>query len=119
MKVLQINSVCGIGSTGRIATDLYHILKEQDNECKIAYGRDVAKNIPAQDTIKIGTNLDINVHALMTRVTDKTGFYSKKSTLKLIEQIKEYNPDVIHLHNIHGYYINIDLLFNYLAKLNK
>lgn len=119
MKILQINSVCGIGSTGRIATDLYEILKEQGNECKIAYGRDMAKNIPTEDLIKIGIDYDVNIHALMTRITDKTGFYSKKATQKLIEQIIEYDPDIIHLHNIHGYYINIELLFNYLVKANK
>ncbi|MEG0874747.1 MAG: hypothetical protein RSH79_05530, partial [Clostridiales bacterium] len=85
MKILQINSVCGIGSTGRIATDLYEILKEQGNECKIAYGRDMAKNIPTEDLIKIGIDYDVNIHALMTRITDKTGFYSKKATQKLID----------------------------------
>lgn len=119
MKVLQINSVCGIGSTGRIATDLYHILKEQGHECKIGYGRDEAKNISTEDIIKIGTNFDVNVHALMTRITDRAGFYSRKATRTFIEKIKEYDPDVIHLHNIHGYYINIEMLFNYLAESNK
>ena len=39
MKVLQINSVCGVGSTGRIAANLYKILENQGHECKIAYGR--------------------------------------------------------------------------------
>ena len=116
MKILQINSVCGIGSTGRIATDLHSILIQNGHTSKIAYGRDEAKNIDISDTIKIGSDFDVNFHALMTRITDKTGFYSKKATKKLIVEIEEYNPDVIHLHNVHGYYINIELLFIYLAK---
>ena len=117
MKILQINSVCGVGSTGRIATDLYKVLEEQGHECKIAYGRGTApKGI---DSIKIGSNLDNYMHVLKTRVFDKHGFGSVSSTMKFIEDVKEYDPDIIHLHNIHGYYINIEILFNYLKEANK
>ncbi len=117
MKVLQINSVCGYGSTGRIAVDLYHTLEEQGQECCIAYGRGKApENIR---TIKFGNKLDFYFHVLLTRLFDKHGFGSKYVTRKLIQQIKDYNPDVIHLHNIHGYYINIEILFDYLREVNK
>lgn len=119
MKVFQINSVCGVKSTGRIATDIYNILKQQGHECKIAYGRENPQNIASEDAIKIGTDTGVKFHALMSRITDKTGFYSKTATKKLIKQIEEYNPDVVHLHNIHGYYINIEMLFKYLAKADK
>lgn len=117
MKVLQINSVCGVGSTGRIATDLYKVLEEQGHECKIAYGRGTAPE--GIDSIKIGFNLDNYFHVFKTRVFDKHGFGSANATKKFIEEVKEYNPDIIHLHNIHGYYINIEILFNYLKKANK
>ncbi|MBO5060340.1 MAG: glycosyltransferase [Clostridia bacterium] len=113
MRVLQINSVCGIRSTGRIATDIYHTLKANGHECAVAYGRENPQNIDINDTIKIGKNSDIMVHALMSRMTDKTGFYSKNATKKLIERIKAYKPDIIQLHNIHGYYINMKVLFEY------
>lgn len=119
MKVLQINSVCGIRSTGRIATDLYKTLKDNGHECKIAYGRFVSQNIPLCDCIKTGSNFDTYLHALLSRLTDKTAFYSKRATRRLIEQIKLYDPDIIHLHNLHGYYINIKLLFDYLASTDK
>lgn len=117
MKILQINSVCGVGSTGRIATDLYKVLEEQGHECKIAYGRGVAPE--GIDSIKIGSNLDNYTHVFKTRVFDKHGFGSVNATKKFIEEVKEYDPDVIHLHNIHGYYINIEILFNYLKESNK
>lgn len=117
MKVLQINSVCGVGSTGRIATDLYKVLEEQGHECLIAYGRGTA---PEEiNSYKIGTNLDNYLHVVRTRLLDQHGYGSKKSTIALIKKIKEYNPDVIHLHNLHGYYLNLDILLNYLANLNK
>ena len=117
MKILQINSVCGVGSTGRIATDLYKILEEQGHECKIAYGRGTAPE--GIDSIKIGSNLDNYIHVFKTRVFDRHGFGSINATKKFIEEVKEYDPDVIHLHNIHGYYINIEILFNYLKEANK
>lgn len=117
MKVLQINSVCGVGSTGRIATDLYKVLEEQGHQCIIAYGRGTAPD--GIKTIKIGTDFDNYIHVAKTRIFDKHGFGSTRATKEFIKRIEEYNPDVIHLHNIHGYYINIEILFEYLKKANK
>lgn len=117
MKVLQINSVCGIGSTGRIATDIHNILIEQGHESYIAYGRDLPKN--CDNAIRIGTKIDNYTHVAKTRVLDKHGFGSKRATIEFIDEVKELDPDIIHLHNIHGYYINIEILFNYLKKANK
>ncbi|WP_066874230.1 glycosyltransferase [Clostridium mediterraneense] len=117
LKILQINSVCGFGSTGRIATDLYKVIEEQGHECVIAYGRGTAPE--GYKTIKIGNNFDNYMHVAKTRILDKHGFGSKKATIKFIEEVKKYDPDVIHLHNIHGYYINIEILFNYLKKSGK
>ena len=117
MKVLQINSVCGYGSTGRIAYDLAKVLESNGHECFIAYGRGTAPN--DVKTIKIGSDFHVKTHGAVSRLTDKHGFYSKSETKKLIDEIKKYDPDIIHLHNIHGYYINIELLFNYLSESNK
>lgn len=117
MKILQINSVCGYGSTGRITTELYKAYEEYGHECIIAYGRGIAPK--KYKTIKIGSTLDNYTHVIKTRILDKHGFGSKKATEKFIEKVKIYNPDIIHLHNIHGYYINIEILFNYLKESNK
>lgn len=117
MRVLQINSVCGVGSTGRIATDLYKVLEEQGHECLITYGRGTAPE--GINSYKIGTNLDNYLHVARTRLLDQHGYGSKKPTIELVKKIKEYNPDVIHLHNLHGYYLNLEVLFNYLAESNK
>ena len=117
MKVLQINVVCGYGSTGRIVVDLAKTIEKEGHECVVAYGRyEAPKDIK---TIKIGSKKDIYAHVLKTRILDKHGFGSVNATKKLIKQIEEYNPDIIHLHNIHGYYLNIEILFNYLKRINK
>lgn len=117
MKVLQINSVCGIRSTGRIATDIHSILESQGHESYIAYGRENPMN--SNHTIRIGSKMDNYVHILKTRVLDKHGFGSKRATKKFIEEIKQMNFDIIHLHNIHGYYINVEMLFEYLKEAKK
>lgn len=117
MKVLQINSVCGIGSTGRIATDIHKILIDQGHESYIAYGRGLPKN--CDNTIKIGSRVDNYFHVLKTRVLDKHGFGSKKATLNFIKKVRKLEPDIIHLHNIHGYYINVEILFDFLKEFKK
>jgi putative colanic acid biosynthesis glycosyltransferase len=117
VRILQINSVCGIGSTGRIATDIDKILKEKGHESYIAYGRGEARN--CDTSIRIGSRLDNYMHVVKTRLFDKHGFGSKKATIKFINKVEKLDPDIIHLHNIHGYYINIEVLFEYLKKANK
>lgn len=119
MKVLQINSVCGIRSTGRICTDIADVLTANGHECKIVYGRETVPEKYKKYAVRIGSNTDVKLHALESRLFDNSGFGSKKATNDFIKWVKEYDPDVIHLHNIHGYYINIEILFNYLKSCNK
>ena len=112
MKVLQINSVCGVGSTGKICVDIAKILEEKGHDCVIAYGRGVARGWGK--TYKITSSFGNKLHYLKSRIFDKHGLGSSWETKKLIKFIKEYNPDVIHLHNIHGYYLNYKILFKFL-----
>ena len=114
MKVLQINSVCGIRSTGRIATDIHQLLTDQGHESVIAYGQLDPKN--CDRTIKVGNQKDINIHGVISRVFDRHGFGSKKATEDFLRRVEEYGPDLIHLHNIHGYYLHVGLLFDYIKN---
>ena len=119
MKVLMINVVCGIRSTGRICTDLATALEKQGHQVKIAYGRE---NVPEQFqkyAVRIGNDLDVKLHGVKARLLDGAGFGSKAVTKKFIEWVKKYDPDVIHLHNLHGYYINVEILFKYLKTCGK
>lgn len=119
MKVLQINSVCGVKSTGRICTDIAEVLKQNGHDCKIAYGREKAPEKYKDIAVRIGSDLGVKMHAFSSRIFDNSGFGSKCATGKFIKWVEEYDPDIIHLHNIHGYYINIEILFDYIKKANK
>ena len=117
MKLLLINSVCGATSTGRIVTDLYDAATKEGIQCKIAYGELRHPNITeGYDTIQIGSKANNYLHAIGTRISDKHGLYSKRATGKLLAEIDSFAPDVIHIHNLHGYYINYEMLFDYLKK---
>ena len=119
MRILMINSVCGIRSTGRMCTDLAVALEKEDHEVRIAYGREIVPEEFKRFAVRIGKNIDVTIHGAKSRLFDACGFGSKKATEKFIEWIKTYNPDVIHLHNLHGYYINIESLFKYLRVCGK
>lgn len=119
MKVLMINSVCGIRSTGRICTDIAELLEGKGYECKIAYGREDVPEKYQKYAVKIGNNLSVRLDALKSRCLDNAGFNSRLATKKFIKWVEEYNPDVIHLHNLHGYYLNIEILFKYLKTCGK
>lgn len=112
--LLQINVTANQGSTGRIAEEIGQTAIKNGWSSYIAYGR--YKNISQSHLIKIGNRWNIYVHVLFTRIFDFHGLLSKRATRKLIHKIKEISPDIIHLHNIHGYYINYPILFKYLKK---
>lgn len=116
MKVLQINSVCGKGSTGRIVLDIHNELIRQGHQSFVAYGRGPA--LGCDEAIRIGSKYDVYLHVLRTRVFDEHGLGSRSVTVKFIKKIGEIKPDILHLHNIHGYYINVEVLFNYIKEKN-
>ena len=114
MKLLQINVTANWGSHGRIAENIGELAMEHGWGSHIAYGRYANKS--KSEIYKIGSAIDIYNHVLQTRVFDRHGLASKQATRRLIEYIDSVAPDIIHLHNIHGYYLNYPLLFEYLQK---
>ena len=118
MKYLFINSVAGFGSTGRIAAETCRELMGQGHECVLAFGRNKA-NCEDVPTVQIGTAWDYRLHGVRGRLLDDHGFGSKAATRRFLDWVREYDPDVIWLHNIHGYYIHIGLLFDYLRGCGK
>ena len=118
MKYLFINSVAGFGSTGRIAAEKCRELMGQGHECVLAFGREKA-NCDDIPTVAIGTAMDYRLHGLRSRLLDDSGFGSRWATRRFLEWVKGYDPDVIWLHNLHGYYLHIGELFAYLRTCGK
>lgn len=117
MKLLLINEVCGTGSTGKICAGIAEEYERKGYICKIAYGRD--GNVPDQYkkyAVRIGTDFGVRLHALSTRLFDNTGFCSSFATKRFIKWADKFDPDILWLHNLHGYYINVELLFNWIKS---
>ncbi|MBQ4588436.1 MAG: glycosyltransferase [Bacteroidaceae bacterium] len=115
-KLFQINSTYNWGSTGRIAEEIGQIVIKQGGKSYLAYGR--YHNNGLSKAIHIGNKLEFYNHVLQSRLFDKHGLSSKNATKELIKQLETIQPTIIHLHNIHGYYLNYPILFNYIEKAN-
>lgn len=114
--LLQISIEVNSGSVGRIAEQIGEAAIKRGWDSYITYARNYLPS--ASKTIKIGSKLDVYWHGIMTRIFDSHCLHSTKATKQLVEQIKEIKPDVILLHHIHGYFLNMRVLFNYLSSLN-
>lgn len=112
MKYVQINSFYD-GSTGMIMRRLHEELMNQGDDSYIFWGR--RHNTINSHEQCCAHKASVYLHGFRTRLTDRMGFYSKSDTKNLLRKLDEINPDVVHIHNIHGYYINIEMLFNWLA----
>lgn len=114
--LLQINVTVNTGSTGRIAEEIGQRAIASGFDSYIACGRTARKS--QSNIIKIGSKWDIRWHGLKSLLFDAHGFGSKKATRKFVQQIDEINPDIILFHNLHGYYLNIEILLTYLRGKN-
>lgn len=115
MKILQINTSVNSGSTGRIAEDIGLAIREAGYDSFIAGA--YTNQLSQSEVIAVGNDWDRKLHGIKTRLFDRHGFGSANSTKRLIAKIREIKPDLIHLQNIHGYYLNIQILFDYLKEV--
>ena len=119
-RLLQINPVVRINtSTGRIMQEIGQLAMNNGWESYIAYsyGRDGIKPCDSK-LVPVGNKADVAWHGLVTRLTDRHGLASEGATRAFIREIERIQPDIIHIHNIHGYFLNYRVLFDYLAKCN-
>ncbi len=116
MRVYFINSVVDYGSTGKIVRDLSEELKKNNHQIRMVYGRHDVKD--KNDTLNIENRISFTHHYFMSRVFGRHGLHSTKQTKILINDIRTFKPDVIHIHNLHGYYLNGPLLLPEIKKMN-
>lgn len=116
MKVLLIDVNCKSSSTGQMVYNLYSYLSEKGYEAAVCYGR--GDRVYEKNIYKFGLDWETYLHALLTRITGYTGCFSFFSTKRLIRYIKSFKPDVIHIHELHAYFVNIRQLLDYLSTTN-
>ncbi len=114
MKVLLIDVNCKHSSTGKIVYDLYQGINASGNTAAICYGR--GPIVDGLNIYKFSSNLEVKIHALLTRITGLTGIYSPFATRNLLRFMDKFKPDVVHIHELHGYFVNIAPVINYLKK---
>lgn len=118
MKILSINTA-NFGSTGNIMLQLQECCKSNGMEMLVAFPKSRSNMKKRVDnSIYIGSILSRNVHLQLSKLTGYNGMFSYFSTLFFLRKIKKYDPDIIHLHNLHNGYINLPLLFKYIKKHN-
>lgn len=115
MRVLLINAVCDCGSTGKICTDIADELIKYGHEVRIIYGNGRSAYPKA---FRVGSDLSVKVNALYARVSGYTAHGAFFATKQIIKEIEHFEPDVIHLHNLHANFVNLKKLLDYLAKYN-
>ncbi len=121
MKLLQINPVIRENtSTGKIMRELGELAQDAGWESYIAYSR-ARDGVPQHSSqlIPVGGRLDLLIHWLATRLFDAHGLASEHATRRLIRRIHEIDPDIVHIHNVHGYFLNYPLLCDFLAERGK
>lgn len=111
VRILQVNSVFGRGSTGRVVESVASHLKSEGDDSFVAYGRGDTINEPG--FLRIGGSLDVATHGLKSRFLDMHGLGSTRATKEFVSRVQSLAVDVIHLHNVHGYYVNYEVLFDY------
>ncbi len=114
MRVLQIDVNCKQSSTGKIVYDLYSYGNSHGAEMAVCYGRGPA--LREKNIYKFGLDGETYLHALLTRLTGRTGCYSFFSTRRLLRFIKRFRPDVIHLHELHAYFVDFKPLLRFIAE---
>lgn len=115
MKIVQLNVTCGVGSTGKICLAVSELLWDKGVENYILFSEG---DSDYKYGIKYADKLEIKFEALKSRVFGNYGFNSKALTKKLISKLDEIQPDVVHLHNLHGHGCNLEMLFGYFKEKN-
>ena len=116
MRVFQLNTFCGVKSTGRIACEIAKLVQQDGGECRIGYGVPGISADSEPFAFQIGTKAERKVHAVIRKLFDAEGYGSWFATRKLLRELDEFRPDLIHFHNLHGCYLHLETLCRYLSQ---
>lgn len=113
MRIAHINVISEL-STGGVAKGIGEVAKRMGHSVLLCHARGVTPD--GMPSYRVGNRLDTLAHGVFARLTDRAGFASRRATKALVRQLEAYKPDVVHLHNLHGYYLHLPTLFAYLKR---
>lgn len=113
MKIVQINATCGVGSTGKICVGISEMLNSCGIENYILYS---SRTNGYSQGIGCSNDRSIRLQAMKSRILGNYGFNSRRATRRMIAELDRIQPDIVHLHNIHGHDCNLEMLFTYFRK---
>lgn len=113
MRIAHINATCSSGSTGSIVRQLRDYAIAEAHQVRVFYGADIQTY---EGAMRIGLRSGQVLHALKSRLTGMQGYASRLATRGLLRQLDAFEPDIVHLHNLHANYVNLPMLLGYLAK---
>lgn len=116
-RIVEINAACNTGSTGRIAEAIGLLAQENGHEVLLVHGGRYVR--PSQlPTYPTQSRLMDYVHYALSLVSGRHGHFSLLATQRLVRRLRQFRPDIVHLHNIHGYYLHYPTLMRYLQEAN-
>ncbi len=115
MKVIQINVLYQRGSTGFIVEQIHSYLYTNGYESKVAYGRKKIKNEDS-NSYKFCYEIEAAINKVLNRLGCLSYSDHTYSTHRLCRFIESEKPDVVHLHCINGYCVDIYKLLEFLSS---
>lgn len=118
MRILLVNGIYGYASTGTIVSDIQTLCERHGIDCYVAFSETNKPASELHNVYKIGNKIEKKLHAILCRINGRQAYFSCIATWRFIKYIENIKPDIVHLHTLHGNYINLPMLLSYLSKNN-
>lgn len=112
----MLNTVYAVSSTGKIVKQISQLAEKRGYECLVAHRYETKNIVYPENAVAVSSWQDCHIHNRISRLTMLRGCFSIFKTVSFLKKVKSFNPDIIHLHNIHGNFINLPMLFRFIKK---
>lgn len=114
MRIMLVDVNYGSSSTGKIVADLFGHLTRLGHEVLVCYGRGPQSEEMAVH--KFSGSIEFLIHALLSRLIGLNGMFSPIATYRLKRKVRRFKPDVVHLHDLHGFFLNYFSFLDFLKE---
>ena len=118
MRILQVNAVYGLKSTGRIAMEMHNYFKKRGHESYVAYAIESTDTSGDPNIFRVGNIIDHKLHAVAYRIDKMQGCHSRLATIQFLKKIEKIKPDIVLTHNLHSNYLDVPFFLRKLKDMN-